>query len=226
MANISSARIDILSSIRQNLETSRPFDAVYHEHYLQIAHVKPTARRAVSKTNLTFRFKENLESVGGKCWIVADEKEASGVIQNIFFKLQPNRIAFFDSPIVNRLVAPINLDAEILEYADKKSLFTFDIGITGAQWGIAETGTLVLESERERNRLISLLPPVHICVLGAKNILATMGEILETLQKDLNRTVTFVTGPSRTSDIELTLAIGVHGPRELYVIIIDDEAHV
>jgi len=52
-----------------------------------------------------------------------------------------------------------------------------------------------------------------------------MGEILQIVQKDLSKTVTFITGPSRTSDIELTLAIGVHGPRELHVIVISDETN-
>jgi L-lactate dehydrogenase complex protein LldG len=65
------------------------------------------------------------------------------------------------------------------------------------------------------------VPPVHICVLEAGNIRQTLGEILERIEPDRSRTVTFITGASRTSDIELTLAIGVHGPRELHVVIID-----
>jgi len=98
------------------------------------------------------------------------------------------------------------------------------LGITSAQWGIAETGTLVLESEKEFNRLTSLVPPVHICLLEAKNMRETLGEILQNLNTgNLSRTVTFITGPSRTSDIELTLAIGVHGPAELHVIVIGEE---
>ena len=85
-----------------------------------------------------------------------------------------------------------------------------------------ETGTLVLESDRESHRLTSLVPPVHLCVLRAENIRQTLGEILEVTSRDLSRTVTFITGASRTSDIELTLAIGVHGPGELHVIVIAD----
>lgn len=92
-----------------------------------------------------------------------------------------------------------------------------------AQWAIAETGTLVLDSEKELNRLTSLVPDVHICIFEAKKIRQTMGEILQLMASDLSPAVTFITGPSRTSDIELTLAIGVHGPRELYVIIIEND---
>jgi L-lactate dehydrogenase complex protein LldG len=103
-------------------------------------------------------------------------------------------------------------------------LFNCDGGITSAQWGIAETGTLVLETKSERHRLVSLVPAMHIAILGAGRILGTMSQALEAVstEGELSRTVTFITGPSRTSDIELTLAIGVHGPARLHVIVIED----
>ncbi|HSB61184.1 MAG TPA: LUD domain-containing protein, partial [Vicinamibacteria bacterium] len=95
-------------------------------------------------------------------------------------------------------------------------------------WAAAETGTLVLESDRERHRLASLVPTAHVALLEAGRIRRTLGEVLRALGEQgrdgLSRTVTFVTGPSRTSDIELTLAIGVHGPAELQVVIVEGEA--
>jgi L-lactate dehydrogenase complex protein LldG len=65
------------------------------------------------------------------------------------------------------------------------------------------------------------VPPVHIAIVDASTIRATLGETLTMLQngKELSPAVTFITGPSRTADIELTLTIGVHGPEELYVIV-------
>jgi L-lactate dehydrogenase complex protein LldG len=80
---------------------------------------------------------------------------------------------------------------------------------------------LVLDSSVERNRLVSLVPPVHIAILDASRIYASLAETLAGLQSrgELSPAITFITGPSRTADIELTLAIGVHGPQELYVII-------
>ena len=114
-----------------------------------------------------------------------------------------------------------------LDAPNQSELFDCDMGITTAQWAIAETGTLVLESERERHRLASLVPPVHVAIVEAGRIRRTMAEALELIKNadvGLSRTVTFITGPSRTSDIELTLAIGVHGPGELHVIVIDEPA--
>ena len=99
----------------------------------------------------------------------------------------------------------------------------FRSGITTAQAAIAETGTLVLDSSRERNRLVSLVPPVHIAIVDASSIFQTLAEALAFIHQDgnISPAVTFITGPSRTADIELTLAIGVHGPQELYVIVND-----
>jgi L-lactate dehydrogenase complex protein LldG len=116
------------------------------------------------------------------------------------------------------------LPAEVLEHAAAESLFDCDLGVTGAQWGVAETGTLVLESDAERHRLASLVPSAHVAVVQSRDIRHTLGEVLRAINErgegGLSRAITFITGPSRTSDIELTLAIGVHGPAELYVVII------
>jgi L-lactate dehydrogenase complex protein LldG len=225
MADKSTARADILDSIRQNLAASKPFNAVYNEHHKPMRSVTVVATQNIPTSELTLRFKENLESIGAKCSVVTNESDAAAIIQEIIADNGPHRIAISDSPLVNILLPSIKTDAEILVNASKNDLFSCGIGITGAQMGIAETGTLVLESESERNRLASLLPPIHICVLYAKDIRATMGEILKAVQENLSRTVTFITGQSRTSDIELTLALGVHGPRELHVVIIDDKTN-
>src|SRR5205085_2021541 len=135
--------------------------------------------------------------------------------------VRPACVAISDSNVVNVLLKGIDTNAEILQAATIEQLFSCDVGITSAQLAIAETGTLVLESDKETARLTSLIPGVHICVLEANKIRGTMAEILEMMRSDLSPAVTFITGPSRTSDIELTVAIGVHGPRELYVILID-----
>jgi L-lactate dehydrogenase complex protein LldG len=102
------------------------------------------------------------------------------------------------------------------------------IGVTGVDWALAETGTLILLSGAGRPRSTSLLPEVHVAVFGPGQLLESLeqvGVMLEALHADPERTVTgavinFITGPSRTADIELTLTRGVHGPREVHAIFV------
>jgi L-lactate dehydrogenase complex protein LldG len=216
----SPAREEIFASIRKNLAASAPFDAVRKEHHHDLITQSASVSVESSQT-ATERFRENLEAVGGKCTIVNNKDEAVAAIQTIIESANPTRIAVSDSPIVRAIRDSIHNDTEMLDNVSAQELFNCELGITSAQYAIAETGTLVLESEKEFSRLTSLVPPVHVCVLEAGNIRATMAEILQTVKNELSPTVTFITGPSRTSDIELTLAIGVHGPRELYVIVVD-----
>jgi L-lactate utilization protein LutC len=173
-------------------------------------------------------FKQNLEAVDGHCVMAQNEAEIASELTAIISgiqqtRLRGKRIAISDVPMIERLMHLTDLEVDELTLTPNASdLFGFDVGITAAQAAIAETGTLVLDAARERHRLISLVPPVHIAIVDAANIYQTLGETLTVLHKageDVSSTITFVTGPSRTADIELTLAIGVHGPQELYVII-------
>ena len=175
------------------------------------------------------RFRERLESVGGHCVLAQGDDDAARALAAIADELRERngarRIALSDAADVARLARNIAAE-EIAVCPSPADLFNFDAGITSAQAAIAETGTLVLESETERHRLVSLLPPVHIAVVYARNIVLTIGDALRQLHsgdpKQMSRAITFITGPSRTADIELTLTVGVHGPKELHVIVIQE----
>jgi len=99
------------------------------------------------------------------------------------------------------------------------------VGLTTASYAIAETGTIVLDSDEQNALLVSLLPPVHIALVRSSRIAASVDEVISKIGKERigplggTRSVTLITGPSRTSDVELVLSIGVHGPKELHVII-------
>jgi len=213
----------MLARIREHLAESAPFDRVHRE---ALHEVKPSAQ-AVGQSpeiGLIDLFHEGLEAVNGNCTVVADEAEAVVSLKQVIELNKLQRIAVSDSPIVDRLMRQIDGNAEVLSNAEPEALFDCDAGITSVQWAIAETGTLVLESKSERHRLVSLVPPMHIAIVAAARIRRTMSEVLELVGTagELSRTVTFITGPSRTSDIESTLAIGVHGPAKLHVILIEN----
>jgi L-lactate dehydrogenase complex protein LldG len=222
-------RRDMLAAIRRQLAASAPFEAVQAEHHQAPAIVArssaavPTVAPVDSPVE---RFRKALEAVSGECIVVNSEIAAAVALQQIIEQKLARRIAVSDASLVQRVMQHTKHDAELVENAAPLDLFACDAGITSAQWAIAETGTLVLESEAERHRLSSLVPPVHIAIIEAACIRETLSEVLQTISQNgqdrLSPTVTLITGPSRTSDIELTLAIGVHGPGELYVVIIDE----
>jgi L-lactate utilization protein LutC len=191
------ARQAILDSIRTHLASSPPDEPrIYAEE---------RGSDPCLSANLCGLFRENLEAVSGHCIVTTD---VTDVVKRI---IADRGVAVSDAPELAEFgVTPSGAD-----------IFNFEVGVTTAQAGIAETGTLVLDSSCERNRLASVVPPVHIAILPASKIRGTLGETLAMLQsgKEVSPAITFITGPSRTADIELTLTIGVHGPQELYVII-------
>lgn len=96
------------------------------------------------------------------------------------------------------------------------------VGISQLDWGIAGTGTLVQDATAVAKRLVSTLPPIHIALLGTARILADMGSVLEHLRPEQINYISFITGPSRTADIERVLTIGVHGPERLIIVVVDE----
>ncbi|WP_005037530.1 LutC/YkgG family protein [Holophaga foetida] len=96
------------------------------------------------------------------------------------------------------------------------------VGITQMDWGIADTGTLVQDASGVEQRLASTLPWTHIALLPTRNLVPDLATLLTKVDPARSRYLTFITGPSRTADIERVLAIGVHGPERVIVICIDD----
>jgi L-lactate dehydrogenase complex protein LldG len=170
-------------------------------------------------------FIERLTDVGGHSTVVRGEAEAARVLARVLTVAGARRVVGSDAPIVQRLLGTLgdSFAVQGLATLSRAELFACDAGVTGAQWGIAETGTLVLESAHERNRLLSLVPPVHVAILPARCICDSLGEALARVSSAQSHAITFITGPSRTADIELTPVVGVHGPQMLHVLLLEEE---
>jgi len=113
--------------------------------------------------------------------------------------------------------------ADMASLDRRGDLATAVVGVTGAHAGLAETGSLVLASGPGRSRLASLLPPIHVALLNRRDIIESLPDLV-VLRPDLmtaGANVVCITGPSRTADIEHTLTRGVHGPREVHVVIVN-----
>ncbi len=110
------------------------------------------------------------------------------------------------------------------ERAGEEALAASVAGITCAAYGMADTGTIVVCSGPSGGRAESLVPPVHVALLDEADLVPGLPELLAVLARDRrfeqSSAITLITGPSRTADIELTLTIGVHGPKQLFIVVV------
>lgn len=122
----------------------------------------------------------------------------------------------------NHLPELIGYQQEIEHFKDE--MFAIDAGITSTQGAIAETGAIILWPSEKEPRLMSLVPPIHIAILDANKIFNTFCEVIQTENwpRKMPTNILLISGPSKTADIELVLAFGVHGPKEVVVLILDD----
>ncbi|GAB2828249.1 LutC/YkgG family protein [Lentzea nigeriaca] len=150
---------------------------------------------------------------------VADYRAVVHVVSNV-----PEALTSLQG---KRIVAPAGVPAEWLvdgvtwlrEPLSIEELDQADGVLTGCAVAIADTGTIVLDGgEAQGRRALTLLPDYHVCVVRADQIAASVPEALQRLEP--TRPLTFISGPSATSDIELNRVEGVHGPRTLEVLIV------
>jgi L-lactate dehydrogenase complex protein LldG len=219
------------------------------------------AFRSVAQTReeITNRFCTELERIGGRVLRVDSPEAIKEYLDGLIPKDAPAFIAVSDAAALSRIglrdrliASGVSVTGTLKEFAQsgafepesparagdaslmesyKQALMGVQIGVTTADYGIADTGTLVLVSQkrdvdlREQHRLISLVPPAHVCLIDLSRIVASLADLIKLTHDEFYSgqnpplAMTFITGPSRTADIELTLALGVHGPRELHVLL-------
>jgi L-lactate dehydrogenase complex protein LldG len=112
-----------------------------------------------------------------------------------------------------------------LAFEPRPSTGSDKVGVTGTFCAIAENGTLMLLSGADTHATTSLLPETHIAVVSASRVVHAMEDAWDLMRREhgsLPRQVNFVSGPSRTADIEMTLVMGVHGPFRVHVVVVND----
>lgn len=112
---------------------------------------------------------------------------------------------------------------EAIEHWQPELFNRVDVGITSTRGGIAETGSLILWPSADEPRLMSLVPPIHVAVLYASELYSTFHQAMlaQRWHESMPTNALLVSGPSKTADIEQTLAYGVHGPKELIVLVLE-----
>jgi L-lactate dehydrogenase complex protein LldG len=119
---------------------------------------------------------------------------------------------------LQRAVPGIKFDVEITRDLASNA----KVGLSQMDWAIANTGTVVQDAAAIDTRMVSMLPILHIAFVSTKAIVADLPALLKVVDPSKSAYITFISGPSRTADIERVLTIGVHGPERLTIILVDD----
>lgn len=177
------------------------------------------------------RFVEEITNIRGISKVIPSEGEIKEFIGSLIKGRGVRCVAMWESDFLRRINLSGFLQSEGLQFASPESggeMANADIGITEADFAVAETGTIVLMTNKKQPRSVSLIPPIHIAVVNSEVIVEKIYDLFLILENslpesgsilDLTNCMTFITGPSRTADIELTLTLGVHGPREVFVLV-------
>lgn len=227
-ANIMTAREQILGDIRRALKgaAGQPalIEAASRSSLEQLP--APTLRIPRGDRNLyADLFVQKFENLGGKCFRV---RNACAVVPAIAELFSQKSAVASNSPFLRKcgITGLPQVHAGFTERDDlKEACASVDIGITSADYALAATGTLVMISSPDEARLVSLLPPSHIAIFPRSRLLANLDELLSILPRPADQTssMVLITGPSRTADIEQRLVRGVHGPGQIFAVIIDEE---
>jgi len=124
-----------------------------------------------------------------------------------------------DTPLIKKLgvrdyLANAGFAAHNWQDMTADQAYEIDAGVTDADYAVAETGTLAIRHRPEHGRLLSLVPFVHVAIIEPKIFVPDLIDLFEKLKsEDTGSGVTLISGPSKTSDIEMTLVVGVHGPK-------------
>jgi L-lactate dehydrogenase complex protein LldG len=220
------AREPFLARVRQAAELGRPYR-------VPLAPVPEGVGYLGEEGDLVERFALEVNAVGGQAYVVPDHKAAGEQLHLLLAEVGARSAIVWQHEVLQRLglrewlAAPgvKAYDSDVLagmpEEERRSTLLACDIGITSCDCAIAETGTLLMLAGPGHERTASLLPPMHVAIVERSQIVPDLFDAFARLQVSaLPSNITFITGPSKTGDIELQLTTGVHGPGKWRVIVV------
>jgi L-lactate dehydrogenase complex protein LldG len=189
------------------------------------------------------KFEAEWVKVGGAAHRAANLLELQAVLQTVLAGCEAQSVVLSRNPLLAELKlaekiktwgksvaeCPASATAAVEEAEFRQACFAAAVGITGVDFVLAESGSLVVSSVSEGAQLASLAPPVHVALYRQKQLLGSLDDLLEKLSHPAEssalaagRSIVFITGTSRTADIEQILIRGVHGPREVHAILVGE----
>ena len=219
-------RAEFLESVRHRTRTGK-YKPTHAPDVAWTSKGEPREREPIE--DLPARFLEELEALEGHGERVGSVEEARDYVLSLVQEKGANRLVRWDDEELEAMGVDGPLEESGVEVAVWRDLDDFrevageaEIGLTTAEWAVAETGSLVLTGGPGRGRTVALLPTTHVAVIPVERVLSTVPEVIERYAKagGLPANVCFHTGPSRSGDIEMSLTIGMHGPGDVRVVLV------
>ena len=171
--------------------------------------------------SLDITFAQALLNVSGNFIFCEDEKEFAKNLQSLITDKKWSNLYCQEDNIKNILSAH-----DIIYSAKEEDFLKTEVGITGCEYLIARLGSVMVSSSQIKGRRIVCYSPIHVVVAYTQQLVPDLKQALSGLKEKYNTNfpsmISVITGPSRTADIEKTLVMGAHGPKELYVFLIDE----
>ncbi len=206
-----SSKENILKKIRKALSHSTPLPFPNSEGSAPV--FQPLQQE------IEVEFAEQFTKLQGKFIYCINRQELAFQLSSLIKKQDWNKVYCVEDKLIEPVAA--QLDDRLV----KTDLANCDVSITGCEYLVARTGSVVMSSAQTSGRTTSVYAPVHICIAYTNQLVYDLKDALQAAKdkygSNLPSLITFATGPSRTADIEKTLVVGVHGPKEVYLFLVE-----
>ncbi len=211
--NISASKENILKKIRQALSESTPLPFPQAEGAGNTIFQPATQEPEVE-------FAQHFTGLGGKFVYCINHQELASYLNNLVNQQKWTKV-FCNEPELKAL-----LQKNLFDNFCSSPLGDCDAAITTCEFLVARTGSMVLSAGNDSGRTVSVYAPIHICIAYTSQLVFDVKDALQAMKEKygnkLPSFISFATGPSRTADIEKTLVVGVHGPKEVYCFLVDE----
>ena len=209
--NVSPSKENILKRIREALSHSTPLPFPHSEGN------QPLYRPLEQEPEVEFA--ERFTQLQGKFIYCINQQEFAFQLASLIRKQEWNKVFCLEPGLLGPAYSQLEERINGTELAD------CDVSITGCECLVARTGSIVMSAAQESGRTTSVYAPIHVCIAYTRQVVIDLKEAIQLCREkygqDLPSLITFATGPSRTADIEKTLVVGVHGPKEVYVFLVE-----
>ena len=164
-------------------------------------------------------FAEQFTQLQGKFIYCINRQELAFQLSSLVKKQDWNKVYCLEEKLIE------NVASQLSDRLVTTDLAGCDVSITGCEYLVARTGSIVMSTAQKSGRSTSVYAPIHICIAFTNQLVYDVKDALQAAKdkygNNLPSLITFATGPSRTADIEKTLVVGVHGPKEVYVFLVE-----